>query len=87
MLLCERSLAVAVVNTMDRWSEEYAAGIKKYLVEKEYPKSVAKDDKRNLRKRAQNFQVVEGKLHYKCRSGEMRLAIFTKEDKERIFQV
>ena len=73
---------------MDCWNERIVEGITKFLTEKQYPKSLSKDEKGNYRKRAQNFIVLQGKLHYKCKkSGQTRKAISSEEDKERIFKV
>ena len=68
---------------MDHWSEEYADEARKCLINcKLYPDSLSKDGKRNFRKRDQDFLVVEEKMHYKCKNGETRLAICSKEVKE-----
>ena len=73
---------------MDRWNERIVEGITKFLTEKQYPENLSKDEKRNYRKRAQDFIVLQGKLHYKCKeSGQTRMAISSEEDKERIFKV
>ena len=73
---------------MDRWSGEVVENIKNYLTGRHYPENFSKDEKRNFRKRAKDFVVIEGKLHYKCkRSGQTRTVIVTKEEKDRVFQV
>ena len=45
---------------MDRWSEDVVENIKKYLTGKQYPEDVSKDEKRNLRKRAKDFVLLQG---------------------------
>ena len=62
---------------MDRWNERIVVeGITKFLTEKQYPENLSNDEKRNYRKRAQDFIVIQGKLHHKCKkSGQTRNAI------------
>ena len=52
---------------MDRWSEDVVENIKKDLTGKQYPEDVSKDEKRNLRKRAKDFVLLQGNLYYKCK--------------------
>ena len=67
---------------MDCWNERIVEGITKFLTEKQNPENLSKDEKGNYRKRAQNFIVVQGKLHYKCKkSGQTRMAISSEVDK------
>ena len=47
---------------MDRWSEDVVENIKKCLTGKQYPEDVSKDEKRNLRKRAKDFVLLQGNL-------------------------
>ena len=68
------------------WSE-VAKAITDYLISQKYPENLSKNEKRNLRKRAQDFAVFEGKLHYKSKNGRNRIVITSKEEKDRVFQV
>ena len=73
---------------MDRWNHRIVEGFTKFLTEKQYPENLSKDEKRNYRKRAKDFIVVDGKLHYKCKKGgQTRVAISSEEDKKRFFKV
>ena len=42
---------------------------------KNHPKNFSKYYENNLRKRAQNFQVLEGQFHYKCKNEDVFIAI------------
>ena len=51
-----------------------------------YPPELPSSEKRNFRKRAQDFKIESGQLYY-YKQGEIRLAISSKEDQRHIFQV
>ena len=79
-----------VMETNEHWNEEVAGGIKYYLLSSQYPAGLDTNQKRNFRKRAKTF-VVSGErqdLYYRSKKdGSLRLAISSKEDKQRIFEV
>ena len=68
------------------WNETVVFNIKEYLLHGVYPPELPSSEKRNFRKRAQDFKIESGQLYY-YKQGEIRLAIGSKEDQRRIFQV
>lgn len=70
----------------EHWNEEIALSFKDYLISGRYPDSLPSEKRRNFRKRANDFSVVDGELYYK-KSGALRLALYRKEDCIRVFQV
>ena len=67
------------------------AGVKKWLQSGEYPPHLPPSEKmkqRNFRKRAKDFVIKQGMLYYKNKkNGELRLAISSKEEQQRVFMV
>ena len=51
-----------------------------------YPDTLPKEKRRNFRKRANDFEVMDGKLFYK-KSGSLRLALYRNDDWLRAFEV
>ena len=73
------------------WSEEIAQSIQTYLQVGQYPTELPASEsgrRRNFRKRAKDFVIQEDLLHYKNKKdGSLRLAIASKEEQQRIFEV
>ena len=73
------------------WNEIAARNIKEYLVHGKYPSDLPSSEsvkRRNFRKRANNFLVKNDRLYYvDKKNGSLRLAIHSKEEQERVFQV
>ena len=73
------------------WSDEVASDIRRYLERGQYPAHLPHSDttkRRNFRKRAKDFVVHKENLYYKGKkNAPLRLAISSKEDQERVFQV
>lgn len=73
------------------WNEIVVRNIKEYLVHGKYPSDLPSSEsvkRRNFRKRAKDFMVKNGNLYYiDKKSGSLRLAIYSKEEQERVFQV
>ena len=73
------------------WSDEVASDIRRYLERGQYPAHLPHSDttkRRNFRKRAKDFVVHKDNLYYKGKKNDpLRLAISSKEDQERVFQV
>ena len=70
------------------WNEEVAQRIQQYLMCGKYPEGLEPNEKRNFRKRCQNFTIYNGKLHYHHKKDDtLRLAVTSTAMKEQIFQV
>lgn len=73
------------------WNEIVARNIKEYLVSGKYPSDLPSSEsvkRRNFRKRAKDFIVKNDRLYYvDKKNGSLRLAIHSKEEQERAFQV
>ena len=73
------------------WNEIVARNIKEYLVHGKYPADLPSSERvkrRNFRKRAKDFMVKNDKLYYvDKKTGSLRLAIYSKEEQGRVFQV
>ena len=62
--------------------------ITKYLTCGDYPTGLAATGKRNFRKRTNDFVVGEETLYYKKKTdGPLRVAIASKEDQRRAYQL
>ena len=47
------------------WNETVVFNIKEYLLHGVYPPELPSSEKRNFRKRAQDFKIESGQLYYK----------------------
>ena len=83
---CDPGASQDAVN--EHWNEAVAEGYKEFLLSggKNYPVDMAKEKKRNFRKRAQDFVVHEGRLYY-AKGGSLRLALTNRDEQLRVFQV
>ena len=70
----------------EHWNEEIALNFKEYLMSGRYPDTLPKEKRRNFRKRANDFEVMDGKLFYK-KSGSLRLALYRNDDWLLAFEV
>ena len=77
-----------IVERGEYWNEEIVENYKEFLLSagKKYP-NLPKDKRRNFRKRAGDFVVQEGKLYYAKTKGSLRLALGSREEQQRAFQV
>ena len=78
--------SVNPIELNEHWNEEIALSFKQYLVCGRYPDVLPREKRRNFRKRAKDFEVMDGKLYYK-RSGNLRLALYRIDDCLRTFEV
>ena len=70
------------------WNEIVARNIKEYLVHGKYPSDLPSSEsvkRRNFRKRAKDFMVKNDNLYYIDKKSKLRLAIYSKEEQERVF--
>ena len=73
---------------IDHWDEEASINIKNYLEHGQYPTDLPPSEgvkRRNFRKSAKDFVVQADQLYYQGKT--LRLAISSKEEQQRIFQV
>ena len=78
--------SVNPIELNEHWNEEIALSFKQYLVCGRYPDVLPREKRRNFRKRAKDFEVMDGKLYYK-RSGNLRLALYRIDDCLHTFEV
>ena len=81
----------SVPATQCHWDETVARNVKRYLICREYPSDLPTSEtnkRRNFRKRAKDFVVQNDTLYYvDKKDGHLRLAIYSKEEQERVFHV
>ena len=70
-----------------QWNVSVERDLKSYLIRGAYPESCGgKVEKRNFRKRAQKFVVVNDQLCYKSKGAHL-IALAKKEEQKQTFQV
>ena len=76
----------------DDWCNNSSlSSLKQYLINREYPSDLPTSEsvkRRNFRKRAKDFVVQNDTLYnVDKKAGHLRLAIYSKEEQQRVFQV
>ena len=92
--LSDRGVQEDGENTYDKtiiWDKDVEEEIKVYLLSGKYSdRCKSKEEKRSLRRRAQQFVVNDGQLFYKRKTdgrGSLSITLATKEEQKRAFQV